>query len=208
LSRTPRSGVLLFVRDVEEQPIVDGLRRGERAAFDAAYTRFRQRIFAFLLRLSGRRDVAEELSQETWLKLSRAASRLAEDTDLSAWLFTVARNAWVSHRRWTVLDLSRLVALDDEPASIDFEPEQQSGVEERLDARRSIARLERALGTLPASSREVLLLVGVEGFDHDRAAAILDCKPEALRQRLSRARERLSSALAALPPGVHTERPS
>jgi RNA polymerase sigma-70 factor (ECF subfamily) len=178
------------VRDPAEKVIVDGLRRGERGAFDAAYDRHRARVFGFLLRLARRRDVAEDLLQETWLRLARAAPSLAEDTDLAAWLFTVARNQFVSWRRWAALDLSRLVTMGDEPiASAEPSPA------DATDATRSMARLEAALGSLPAAQREVLLLVGVEGFDQEQAAEILGVRYDALRQRLSRARAELAGAL-------------
>ena len=118
LSQAARPCVALHVeREGEhegERAIVEGLRRGDRAAFDAAYALHRARIYGFLLRLSGRRDVADDLFQEVWTKLAQHAPRLREDTVLSAWLFTVARNAHTSHRRWNMLDLSRLVALGDE----------------------------------------------------------------------------------------------
>ncbi|HEY1691392.1 MAG TPA: RNA polymerase sigma factor [Polyangiaceae bacterium] len=179
------------MRDPTERPLVDALRRGDTSAFDRVFVKYRARIYAFLLRLSGRRDVAEDLFQETWLKLARAAPRLAEDTDLAAWLFTVARNAWVSHRRWSALDLSRLVAMDDDGPRPGF----ASSAEDRADASRAAERLEAAIASLPAASREVLLLVGVEGFDQEQAAAVLGISYAALRQRLSRARVQLADEL-------------
>ncbi len=155
------------MRDPSEKPLVDALRRGDAAAFDVVYARYRGRILGFLLRLSRRRDVAEDLFQETFCKLARHAPKLAEDTDLAAWLFRVARNAWVSHRRWAMLDISRLAAFD-----------------------------EDALPAGPAvDAREVLLLVGVEGLDQEQAAAVLGISYEALRQRLSRARAQLADRL-------------
>ncbi len=180
------------MRDPTERPLIDGLRRGEAPAFDAAYARYRGRIYGFLVRLTRRRDVAEDLFQETWLKLARHAPRLAEDTDLRAWLFTVARNAWVSHRRWSMLDVSRLVAIEDDamPALDASDPDA------RADAARDVERLERALAALPPASREVLLLVGVEGFDQEQAAAMLGITYTALRQRLARARAKLAERLA------------
>jgi RNA polymerase sigma factor (sigma-70 family) len=180
------------VRDPSERPLVDGLRRGDPEAFDAVYARYRGRVHGFLLRLSRRRDVAEDLFQDTWIKLARSAHRLGEDTDLGAWLFRVARNAWVSHVRWSMLDVSRLVAFDEDalPTFRDVD------AEGRADAARRVARLEDALRSLPASSREVLLLVGVEGFDQEQAAVILGISYEALRQRLSRARAQLANRLA------------
>jgi RNA polymerase sigma factor (sigma-70 family) len=181
------------VRDRSERPLVDGLRRGDAAAFDAVYARYGARIHGFLLRLSRRRDVAEDLFQETWIKLARSARRLHEDTDLAAWLFRVARNAWVSHVRWSMLDVSRLVAFDEDTLA----PGQALDAEGRADAARRVDRLEDALASLPVTSREVLMLVGVEGFDQEQAAAILGISYEALRQRLSRARVQLAERLAA-----------
>ena len=182
------------MRDPAEQPLIDGLRRGDRAAFATAYDRYRARIHGFLLRLSGRRDVAEDLFQEVWLKLARSAPRLREDTDLAAWLFTVARNEHVSYRRWSMLDVSRLVALGDEGSYASHE----RAPDALTDDARAMHRLERALAALPAASREVLLLVGVEGFDQEQAAAMLGVRYDALRQRLARARAQLAVALEKL----------
>jgi RNA polymerase sigma factor (sigma-70 family) len=180
------------VRDPSERPLVDGLRRGDAASFDVVYARYQDRIFGFLLRLSRRRDVAEDLFQETWSKLARHAQKLEPDTDLAAWLFRVAHNAWVSHCRWSLLDVSRLVVLGDEdalPAPAAVDPDA------RGDAARRVAQLEEALASLPPASREVLLLVGVEGLDQDRAAEVLGISYAALRQRLARARAQLAERL-------------
>lgn len=185
------------MRDEGERSLVLGLKRGERAAFDATYEKYRARIHGFLLRLARRRDVAEDLFQEVWLKLARHAPRLADDTDLAAWLFTVARNAHVSHRRWSMLDLSRLVALADE-ARIEGAHDRDEGPERNLEATRAMERLERALGSLSVGDREILLLVGVEELDQERAAAILGIRYDAFRQRLARARGRLAAALDEL----------
>ncbi len=179
------------MRDPSEKPLVDALRRGDAAAFDAVYAKYRARILGFLLRLSRRRDVAEDLFQETFCKLARNAPRLAEDTDLAAWLFRVARNAWVSHRRWAMLDISRLVAVGEDalPAAPAVDAEARS------DAARRVSQLEQALASLPAGSREVLLLVGVEGFEQEQAAQVLGIRYEAFRQRLARARAQLAHKL-------------
>src|SRR5215510_3441541 len=79
--------------------LVDRLRRGERAAFRELHARFARASFGFLLRLAGRPDVAEDLHQEVWLSIARHAARLAPDTDLAAWIFTIARNRFRSSRR-------------------------------------------------------------------------------------------------------------
>jgi RNA polymerase sigma-70 factor (ECF subfamily) len=176
---------------VNDGALVEGLRRGDRRAFDEVHARYRPRLFGFLLRLAVRRDVAEDLLQEAWLKAARAAPRLREDTDLAAWLFTIARNAYRSYRRWALLDISRLVALaEDAPFASEL-----PGPERRAEGAREMERLERALLAVSPAHREVLLLVGVEGMDQERAAEVLGIGYPTLRQRLARARAALERAM-------------
>ena len=179
----------------DERRLVDGLRRGDLAAFDRTYAVYHRRIHSFLLRLSGRTDTAEDLAQETWMKLAKAAPGLREDTRLGPLLFTIARNAFVSHRRWAMLDLSRIVILGlDSMTAMSADPMP----DEEHERARSIALLEKALADLPVASREVLLLVGVEGLEQEAVATILGISYDALRQRLSRARSQLAEKMRRL----------
>jgi len=158
------------------------LRAGDGRAFDAIFDRYRPRIFGFLLRMTRRAEVAEELLQEVFLRLASHGPRLPDGTCLRAWLFTVARNLCVSWRRWSLLDLSRLAVLGSRPSADVVTPDQQT------QAGRTGQALEAAIARLPAPLREVLLLVAVEGFEPQEAAEILHIRPDAARQRLHRAR--------------------
>ena len=178
-----------------ERELVDRLRRGDPTAFDRVYASFHPRLFSFLLRLSGRRDTAEDLAQETWIKLARAAPSLREDTTLAPLLFTIARNAFMSHRRWAMLDLSRLVTFGLEAVS---SAATEASPETHHERARAIALLEAALQQVPVASREVLLLIGVEGMEQDEVARVLGVSYDALRQRLSRARQQLTETMDRL----------
>ena len=178
-----------------ERDLVDRLRRGDPQAFDRVYATYHHRLFSFLLRLSGRRHSAEDLAQETWLRLAKAAPTLREDTTLGPYLFTIARNAFMSHRRWAMLDLSHLVtfgldAIGSTATAASPETEHGRAV--------AVALLEAALKQLPLASREVLLLVGVEGMDQEEVARVLGVTYDALRQRLSRARAQLAETMDRL----------
>jgi RNA polymerase sigma-70 factor (ECF subfamily) len=152
---------------------------------------FHGRLFNFLARLARSRDVAEDLLEETWLRLVRHAQQLRPDTRLGPWLFTVARNLHVSYRRSRMLEMGH---LDDvlglwptgSAAPSPFETMAMNELERRL---------ESALASLPATYREVLLLVGVEGLQPIEAAAVCGISPESLRQRLHRARTLLSQRM-------------
>jgi len=185
LSRGGFARVMTCMDREAELSLVGRLREGDTAAFDLVHAEFNPRLFNFLSRLCRRRDVAEDLLEETWLRLVTHASRLADDTRLGPWLFTVARNVYVSHCRSRSREDSQpgsLLSLWPAADASPFDETAAKQLEERLDA---------ALAELPASYREVLQLVSVDGLRPTEAAEICGVTPETMRQRLSRARARL-----------------
>jgi RNA polymerase sigma-70 factor (ECF subfamily) len=180
-----------------EVALVDRLRDGDAAAFDAVYEAYRARLYAFLARMARSREVAEDLAEETWLRLVETAPRLRPDTRLGPWLFTVARNLYYSYCR------SRAVSDAAADALISLWPggSPRPSPFEQAAARELEGRLERALARLPANHREALLLVGVEGMTPAEAAGVCSLTPEAFRQRLSRARAALDPELTRVPGG-------
>ncbi|EYF08140.1 Hypothetical protein CAP_5900 [Chondromyces apiculatus DSM 436] len=179
--------------------LVAGLRRRDPRAFDEVYTRYQGRIWSFLVRLAGRRDVAEDLVQETWMQVARYAERLDENTDLRAWLFTVARNRHRSHRRWALLGWARSEPMDVEPE--DPGPD----LEDTTAARAEVALVHEGLQAIGAAHREVLLLSAVEGFDAPQVAAVIGIREDAARKRLSRARAELAAWLETREAGKRNE---
>jgi RNA polymerase sigma-70 factor (ECF subfamily) len=178
-------------RDLE-LGIVSGLRRGDPEAFDALHDAFHARLFNFLARMANSRDVAEDRADEVWLRVVEHGRRLQPDTRLAPWLFTIARHLCASHRR------SRMVEDAHAPGLIGLWPSGSSDRSplEAVEATEARRRLVAALAALPAASREVLLLVGVEGMAPAEAAAVCGVTPEAMRQRLHRARRLLSRQLS------------
>jgi RNA polymerase sigma-70 factor (ECF subfamily) len=165
--------------------LIEGLQRADPLAFETLYEREKAALYGFLLRLARDPHVAADLFQNVWLKLARHAARLRSDSNLRAWLFTVARHEYLSFRRAQALDLSRLLALGLEPQEADESVEQ--------DTRR--LAFTAALARLADGDREVLLLAGVEGLEAEQAAGVLGISDVAFRQRLARARRRLGERL-------------
>ena len=173
-----------------ELALVRRVRDGDTAAFDAVHALFNDRLFGFLARLARSRDVAQDLLEETWLRFVRHADRLNAETRLGPWLFAVARNVHVSYCRARALEESRTVeSIGLWPTGTMASPFEQTATNE-LER-----RIEVALATLPTIFREVLLLVGVEELTPAEAAVVCGVSPEALRQRLSRARALLAQRL-------------
>lgn len=176
-----------------ELRLVARLKARDPSAFEAVYEEFRPRLFSFLVRLSRRRDVAEDLLEETWLRLARHCQDLADGSCLAAWLFTVARNLYASWCRRLAVDNERLSELTPAwplaaPGETPFEAAARSESERRI---------ETALARLPLRYREVLLLIAVEGFSPSEAASCLGLPPQTLRKRLQRARKSLVREMEA-----------
>jgi len=174
-----------------EVELVSRLRAGDSTAFDEIYTVFNCRLLNFLARMARNRFVAEDLLEETWLRLVSAGEDLRADTRLGPWLFTVARNLYVSYCRSRVRETAYtddLVFLwPCEMPKTPFDVASLSEFEEKLDA---------AIADLPPMYREVILLVGVEQLRPVDAAEVCGISPESLRQRLKRARDLLSGFLS------------
>jgi RNA polymerase sigma-70 factor (ECF subfamily) len=171
--------------------LVARVRAGDAAAFEIVHAEFNTRLFNFLARLARNRHIAEDLLEETWLRFVDRAHRLKPDTRLGPFLFTVARNLYVSYCRSRMLedahtaDMIGLWPLGT-PRPSPFEASV---------ANETAARIETAIAALPATYREAILLVAVEGMKPAEAANVCGISGDAMRQRLSRARAMIAGSL-------------
>lgn len=147
---------------------------------------------AFGRSLSGSRDLADDLVQETLMKAWAARSRFQAGTNMRAWTFIILRNHFLSQKRrarftgeWDDLAADRLLAA---PA----------GQDKQLE----LADMQRALLQLPESQREALILVGAGGFAYEEAAEICGVAVGTIKSRVARARSAIEIILetGALPP--------
>jgi RNA polymerase sigma-70 factor (ECF subfamily) len=164
--------------------------------FRDVYDELAPRLHRFIVRMVGDGRIAEDLLQDTWLSLARHAPNLEPDVDLAAWMFTVARNKVRSWRRFALFDRMRVELFSREPVKGSV-----GNAEQAYAAGEEQKRLEVALARLPASHREVLLLVAVEELNATQAGHVLGLRPDAVRQRLSRARALLQSEVDRLGSG-------
>jgi RNA polymerase sigma factor (sigma-70 family) len=156
LSQLRGWGVVYIVEPEIEAAVVQRLRAGDNTAFDEVYAVFNPRLLGFLTRMAKNRSIAEELLEETWLRLVSSAEDLRADTRLGPWLFTVARNLYISHCRSRLRQsayTADLVLLW--PAELPRTPFDVASCNEFEK------RLEAAIACLPPRYREVILLVGV-----------------------------------------------
>ncbi|MBN2346914.1 MAG: RNA polymerase sigma factor [Candidatus Aminicenantes bacterium] len=171
--------------------IVLKLRKGDASALHEAYRRFQPRIFSYLARLSGRHEVAQDLSSEVWCRAVAKRHTLRPDSQLLPWLFTIARNLFFSYCRWRRRDEHYLNELELVHGRVDPPP---TPLEVTLSSEQE-ALLEEALQRLPQRYRDVLILVGIEGLSHEQAAQVSGIRCEAVRKRFSRGVQLMKEAI-------------
>jgi RNA polymerase sigma-70 factor (ECF subfamily) len=175
--------------DPTDGQLVQRLRGGDGRAMTAVWQRYHARLYSFLLRLCRQPAQAEDLLQETFVRLGIYAADLAADVPLLPWLFTVARNLYRSEQRKQTGWLRRLSMIQ---KHLDAPPSTPYSLAVAADHER---RLEAALLALPEVYREALLLVAVEQLDLENAAQVLGISNAALRKRVSRAKVMLREDL-------------
>lgn len=167
---------------------------GEPEAFDRFVETFRSKIFQYSMLTCGQREDAEEVAQETLLKVFENFDQLREPERVRSWVFRIAKNACLMKRRKSVFAPSQELSLDDYlPAGQDGEVRMQIADEHELpDARvlRSQLRdaLQQAISGLPDIYRSVILLRDIEELSTEETAQVLDLSPDVVKTRLHRAR--------------------
>ena len=147
------------------------LRRGDPEALEEVYGEFSRPVFAMLLRMTGDRASAEELLQETFLRLWRRRDAFDPGRgSILPWLMTIARNLALDRLRSAGEKQRR---LEDHPQEMP-EPAAVTGGEAWVDARRAAEQVREALGGFPQEQRRALELAYFEGMSHGEVAAAME----------------------------------
>ncbi len=182
-------------RDTEVE-LARQLIAGEPEAFDRFVEHFRAKIFHYSWLMCGQREDAEEVAQETLLKVFEGFDHLREPERVRPWVFRIAKNACLMKRRKSVFAPSREISLDDLLPAMDHEGgygklqiADWSGLPDRQMLQSEMKHvLDRAIGELPESYRSVMLLRDVEQLSTLETAQILDLTEDVVKTRLHRAR--------------------
>lgn len=174
-------------------------------AFQELVVRYRHRVFAVCFRVLHDHADAEDATQETFVKLARGADGFRGDSKLSTWLYRVARNVCTDRIRYEARRPSTPV---DDIATVGPEP----SVADVSEAHAAATVVGAALARLDERSRQLLLLVAVDGLSYAEAAEAVGLPIGTVKSRVSRARVQLGAFLAegpddpeALPRGAAPE---
>ena len=170
---------------------------GRSEAFSEIFQRYKQPLYGFFRRrlAESAHAQAEELTQETFLAVLRAASRYERSALFRTYLYGIAFRILSAHRRKTAFRATFFG-----PADVEREPGRPEATDTGLQVRQAMARLERI-------DREALMLREFEQLSYAEIAALLDLPLNTVRSRLFRARSALREILSAPPIARIEERP-
>ncbi len=160
---------------------------GDEAAFTTLYRRHHGSVYRFATYMSGSAAVAEDVTQEVFLVLMRDGERFDEARGtLQAFLLGVARNhvrrAFAREQGYAPLEIDEERATGDDPF-------------EQLARDEAMRRLHRAINSLPARFREIVVLCELHEMSYEEAAAVIGCAVGTVRSRLHRARQMLGAKM-------------
>jgi RNA polymerase sigma-70 factor (ECF subfamily) len=161
------------------------------SAFESASRQVAQAVLDYLRRYVGDPTVAEDLLQETLIRMGRGYAEFEGRSSVKTWAFSIASRVAADYLRHPDRQ-RRLVALDEAEAIPDGEP----GVEDRLVSLEMDACIRRTVDTLPDTYRTALILHDLEGMTAEQVAEVAACSLATAKIRIHRARHRLRDALS------------
>lgn len=183
-------------RAVMAEPTVDGqvikaCQDGDRDAFRLLFETYKDRVFSIAVYSLGDRSVADDVTQQIFLKLFSSIRQFRGDSEFTTWLYRMVVNACHDERRRT----KRLVALG--PTVVESPHDKKP--QERQYARREIANVvQKAIRQLKPTFRVPILLRYIEGLSYDEIAEVMGCSKGTVASRLNRGHTELAQRLAHL----------
>lgn len=190
--------------EVTDEELMLSFRGGDVRAFEQLVVRHRTPVFNFILRFSGQRARAEDLLQETWLKVVRGATDWQPRARFTTWVYTIARNLCVdsarkeSYRKTESLDAPSSTADGEGRPMGEQLPSAGESPERGAHNQRVRPLIEAALRSLPQEQREVFLLREYSGIPFKEIAVVTGVPENTVKSRMRYALEGLRKKLSEL----------
>jgi RNA polymerase sigma-70 factor (ECF subfamily) len=162
-------------------------RSGDEAAFESLYREHVGRVYGLCLRMTGQAATAEDLTQDTFVSAWKSLPGYEGRSSFSTWLHRIAVNAVLASRRGPRGRLETSLTNEDGD-------EMELMAEDAMDEATPID-LERAIGSLPAGARDIVVLHGIYGYRHEEAAGMLGVAVGTCKAQLHRARHLLRARM-------------
>jgi RNA polymerase sigma-70 factor (ECF subfamily) len=201
----------LDLANLPDADIVALAQQGRESAFRELIRRYERPVFSLIFRMVRDRELAEDLSQDTFVKVLNHIDRYRPEFKLSSWLFKIANNVAIDHLRRRQLDTVSMSGSPHaetteaiEATSFDIVAQQESALDE-MEARELGSAIEQAIAKLRPEYRSCIMLRHVEGRSYEEIAATLDLPLGTVKTYIHRARHELRRALGHLREGAQAE---
>jgi RNA polymerase sigma-70 factor (ECF subfamily) len=182
----------------ESIEIARGLRRRDPDLLDRLIEQYQHRLLRYLVYLTGHRELAEDLFQETWIRVLERGHQFNDKYTFSTWLFTVARNLTIDHmRRKQPTSLDGL--LNGEETSFDVPATGQASAFDMTLQREQNEHIAAGMLHLPAEYREALVLRFQEGMSLEEIASVASVPLGTVKSRIYRGLSALEPWLKGAP---------
>lgn len=169
------------------------LAAGDDLALNDIMHRWKEKVTAFLQRMTGDPDAAVDLAQETFVRLYQSCGSYTPSAAFPTYLFRIAANLGRNHHRWRRSHPT--VYLEDGERIGDETPDQHSSPDVDMDYNERLRAVEAAIAALPPELREAMLLFTYEDLSYAQIAVAAHCSSKAVETRIYRARQILRSVL-------------
>jgi RNA polymerase sigma-70 factor (ECF subfamily) len=174
--------------------VLDRYARGQDVVFDDLYRRAAPRIRGFLLRLCGDRPLADDLTQEAFLRIHRARGSFEQGAAALPWMYAIARNTFLDHtRRARARGAIEAEVRTQQRARVESPPDTRG--DEALAAREMLDVVRATLAQMSVVQREAFVLIRFEGLSVSEVAQVVGASEAAVKIRAFRAYEALRAAL-------------
>lgn len=183
-AKTGASGLVIGNR--QDDALLAAYGRGDAAAFDELYRRYRDPLYGYLMQSCRDEALAGELFQDVWLRVISSARTYRHRGRFRAWLFTLAHNRLIDHYRKSGRELNGVEGA---------EPVSERAVERQVEGQQASSAIDAALDEMPVEQRAAFMLREEEGLPLKDIAEIQGVTLEAAKSRLRYAYRRLREAL-------------
>ena len=191
----------LDLTNLPDADIVALAQQGRERAFRELVRRYERPVFSLIFRMVRDREAAEDLAQDSFVKVLNHIDRYRPEFKFSSWIFKIANNVAIDYLRKRQLDTVSMdgsphaaTAAEVEASSFDVADRQETALDE-LEAREIGTAIERAIARLRPEYRSCIMLRHIEGRSYEEIAATLDLPLGTVKTYIHRARNELRAAL-------------
>lgn len=184
---------------ISDDELMCRFQQGDESGFQRLMERYQDRILNFVFRMVSDRHLAEDLTQEVFVRVYVNAGRYHPGSRFAPWVYRIASNLAINElrrrKRWRFVTIDSNPADDDRNVVTDLKDEDNADPETQVAQMEASREVSMALEKIPLKYRGPLILRELEGYDYEEIAQILDIPRGTVKSRLNRGRSLLETVL-------------